>query len=420
MRPHTLSKGTVATEVELGASHAGQSILSLPWGKEKLRIGFLEPDLIEARIGQRSGTISVDDAGGVEIARLCVSWDIARGWAELSLDRPESATFKTAGMSVADPMILAARSLHQAVFTSAFLAISSRIEPLGPMPALTAMTPVLTRDGYVPVSKLRRGDMVLTGHDTWSPVLHVVKHTVPARGRFAPIRLRAPYLELRHDIVVSADQKVELRGTEVEYCFGKEAVYVRARALSNGFAAHTEPSGPFMTYYHVVLPSHDSLEIAGTCLESLYIGRMRRHPGQLYRSLFRSSDKNLLPGTWWHATCCASDFRCACAFGPAGSLGRVFVEIGRHLRDNHGVFVQGALHQLALVVVDFVPLRFAFGQGSVSCYIQWCRICLLEDRNGFAHGLGLVDTTGKAGANQRLWRLRASRHRPCVRFVRAT
>lgn len=294
-KAHTLYKGTVVTEVELGASRAGQTILTLPWGKESLKIRFLEPDLIEARLGQRSGTISIDDAGGVEVARLCVSWDIARGWAELSLDRPECVSFKTAAMPVPDPMILAARSLHQAAFSSEFLAIASQIEPLGPMPALTAMTPVLTRDGYVPVSQLQRGQVVLTGHDVWSPVLHVVKHTVPARGRFAPIRLRAPYLELKHDIVVSADQKVELRGTEVEYCFGKEAVYVRARALSNGFAAHSEPSGPFVTYYHVVLPSHDSLEIAGTCLESLYIGRMRRHPGQLRRSLFRSSDRNLLP-----------------------------------------------------------------------------------------------------------------------------
>ncbi len=290
-----LLRGTIVTEVELGTAKKGQGILEMPWGAQTLNISFDGASKISARIGTREGSLSLDGPICVEIARLSLSWDVARGWAELAIDQPESSSFKTAKVPVPEALPLTTRVLRRARMNTGFFAVADSVMPLGPLPALASDTPIRTESAFTRVKDLRRGQRVLTGRGTFEPVLHLVKCQVPARGRHAPIRLRAPYLELRRDIVVGADQRIELRGTDVEYSFGKEAVYVAARALANGHAAHPEPSPPFVTYHHVVLPSHDSVLVAGASLESLYIGRIRRHPGQLSRTMFRNLDKAHLP-----------------------------------------------------------------------------------------------------------------------------
>ena len=114
----------------------------------------------------------------------------------------------------------------------AFVALSDEIEPLGPMPGLVGSTPVLTPDGYLPVGHLRRGDLVTTESGETVPVLQSISRRVPARGSFQPIRLRAPYFGLRRDIVVAPHQRLVIRGSQVEYMFGKEAVLVPARHRS--------------------------------------------------------------------------------------------------------------------------------------------------------------------------------------------
>ena len=57
------------------------------------------------------------------------------------------------------------------------------------------------------------------------------------RPIFHPIRLRAGYFGLTRDIAVSPNQKLVLRGSDVEYMFGREAVLVPARHLLNNIAA---------------------------------------------------------------------------------------------------------------------------------------------------------------------------------------
>jgi len=73
------------------------------------------------------------------------------------------------------------------------------------------------------------------------PVLQTATRTVPARGSFAPIRMRAPYFGLQDDIIISPEQHVVIDGPEVEYLFSCEKVLTPARNLVNGFAARTEP-----------------------------------------------------------------------------------------------------------------------------------------------------------------------------------
>jgi hypothetical protein len=142
---------------------------------------------------------------------------------------------------------------------------------------------------------LRRGDLVQGAGGTAVPVLQSVACTVPAVGSFAPVRLRAPYFGLRADIVVAPHQRLVIRGSDVEYLFGCEAVLVPARHLLNGFSAVPAESGPLMRYHGLILPEHEEIEAAGTATESLYLGRMRRNAEAISLTLLAGFDRARLP-----------------------------------------------------------------------------------------------------------------------------
>jgi hypothetical protein len=127
------------------------------------------------------------------------------------------------------------------------------------------------------------------------PVLHRLSRRVPARGSFCPVRLRAPYFGLQEDIVVSSEQRLLVDGPQVNYLFGQNAVLVPARHLLNGFSATAEPCGPLMQYTQLLLPDHDTLLAAGTALESLYVGKIRRNRDTLQGSMLHHLDRAGLP-----------------------------------------------------------------------------------------------------------------------------
>ncbi|MFN3209841.1 MAG: Hint domain-containing protein [Roseovarius sp.] len=240
--------------------------------------------------------------GRLDTLRLTYSWDTALGWARLTLERPESDQVHTVAMDATLPLPiddLNAIFAHGCNFDVddevTFLALSDRIEPVGPAPALTAQLPVMTDRGERPVSEIRRGDIVVTDDGQRVPVLQVVKRTVPARGSFRPIRLRAPFFKLSQDIVVSPQQRLVMHGSEVEYMFGREAVLVPARHLVNDRSAFHANGPDLVTYHHLLLPGHEAVLAAGCALESLYIGRLRRRPEAIAASLLAPFDRNRLP-----------------------------------------------------------------------------------------------------------------------------
>lgn len=178
---------------------------------------------------------------------------------------------------------------------SVFVAVSDQVEPVGPQTTLSLHAPVLTVDGYRPAGKLRAGDVVRSMDGRLVPVLGAVRRTVPAQGSFAPVMLRAPYFGLREDVLVAPDQRLVIGGSEVEYLFGQEYVLVPARHLVNGTAAVRANSGPTVTWTQVILPNHEALVVAGTPMESLYLGRLRRKSEVLAQSLLADMDRAALP-----------------------------------------------------------------------------------------------------------------------------
>lgn len=234
--------------------------------------------------------------------RVTFSWDAPRRWGRLAVERPESdalnwiVTPAPLPIIVEDIFTMVRRpQLRQMDRDVVFFAVSDRIEPIGPMPALTGDVPIATPRGYRPLRDLQLGDTVMTRDNGVVPVLHKVDRVVPALGAFRPVRLRAPYFGLVRDIVVAPHQRLVIGGTDVEYIFGQEAVLIPALNLVNGMAAVFEDGHDFVRYAQVLLPGHAALIAANAAVESLYIGRLRRRKDDLAASLLHDCPSQLLP-----------------------------------------------------------------------------------------------------------------------------
>ena len=241
-------------------------------------------------------------AGRTDVVRITYSWDTAANWGRMTLEKPEDTAVVCAFVDNPQPLslddirdLMLGRNGHTFAPDMIFAALSDQIEPIGPMPGVLPQTPIATPWGYKSADTLKRGDTVMTRKSGVVPILQTVDRIVPARGSYRPIRLRAPYFGLQQDIIVGPEQRLVIDGPEVEYLFSQEAVLVPARHLVNGFAARWEPSGPMVNYSQLLLPRHETLLAAGTAVESLYIGRLRRDTHQLASSLLAGFDRAHLP-----------------------------------------------------------------------------------------------------------------------------
>lgn len=250
----------------------------------------------------RHATLRHDPDSRINVVRLSYSWDVTANWARLSLEQPDTGTVQSVTLAAPQPLHLAdmrrimtdprQRDLHPEV---EFIAVSSRVEPVGPMPGLTGSVPVVTPRGNVYADRLRRGDLINSAEGSQIPVLQTVRRTVPARGSFRPVLIRAPYFGLERDIVVAPQQRLVIGGSEVEYMFGKEAVLVPARHLVNGVSTRFADCPDLVTYHHLLLPGHEAILAAGCPVESLYVGRLRRKPEQLAASILAGANRAHLP-----------------------------------------------------------------------------------------------------------------------------
>lgn len=305
----TLDRGTIMFETEIaghtrpheifGISHQFPNARSLtfsaiPGGGIAL-VHRHHNDMVHA-------AICWGDDGRALTLRVSFAWDADLGWARLALEQPETAKALTTSVhapraqfthDVRDLILgYGDRKLSKEVL---FGAVSAGIVPIGPMPTLHPATPIATPSGFCEAGKLKRGDLIVAETGDSVPVLHTVRHSMPARGCFAPVRLHAPYFGLKRDIVVSPDQRLVLHGSDVEYIFGQQAVLVPARHVVNGQTASWAASGAIVDYVQVVLPGHEVLVAAGCSLESLYIGRLRRNKTQLEQSVLADIPARLLP-----------------------------------------------------------------------------------------------------------------------------
>ncbi len=107
-------------------------------------------------------------------------------------------------------------------------------------PWIGLRTVVETSLGPVAAGNLKAGDVVMTTDRGPQSLRALHFMELPARGSFAPILLRAPFYDLRGDVLVSADQRLVVSGSAVEYLFGTEAVLVAAGDVVDGRTALAE------------------------------------------------------------------------------------------------------------------------------------------------------------------------------------
>ncbi|WP_299845953.1 Hint domain-containing protein [uncultured Roseovarius sp.] len=304
-----MPRGTLMLETRLTPEKKPQTLLAFrrhyPWaGSFSLQMlpggGII---LVETQGDDvRHFTLPHDPDTRTSVLRLTYSWDAPGKWGLLTLEQPGSDIAQSVTLAPPHPIPLSdmrsvimeplQRELHPEVD---FIAVSSRVEPVGPMPGLTGSVLIATPQGETYADRLQRGDMVETASGEQVPVLHTVRRTVPARGSFRPVLIRAPYFGLHRDIVVAQQQRLVIGGSEVEYMFGKEAVLVPARHLVNGVSTRFADGPDLITYHHLLLPGHEAILAAGCPVESLYVGRLRRKPEQLASSVLAAVDRSRLP-----------------------------------------------------------------------------------------------------------------------------
>ncbi|MCT4559091.1 MAG: Hint domain-containing protein [Pelagimonas sp.] len=240
--------------------------------------------------------------GRADVLRVTFSWDSEDRKGKIAVERPESDEVVVQETPAPPPMLLediytltCRPQLCEMDPDVLFFAVSDEIEPVGPMASVVGQVPVLTPEGYRPMRDLKCGDHVMTRQNGAVPVLAQISRRVPALGSFKPVRLRAPYFGLRHDLIVAPHQRLVIGGSEVEYIFGRQAVLIPAASLVNGFAAYYEEGVQIVRYHQLLLPRHEPFISADSELESLYVGRLRRRREELKQTVLNDIPARLLP-----------------------------------------------------------------------------------------------------------------------------
>ena len=308
--PHALlTRGTLLVEAKLAPDGRPQTLLEWdqthPW-RRGLSLQAIPGGGVVLIVSQGGdichGVVRHDAVNGDDTLRISYSWDAPARSGRLVVEKVGApGLFMT---DLRDPPPLLMRDVQAVTMQPGmrhmdgdvgFFAVSTRIEAVGPLPTLDASVPLCTPYGYRPLGAIAKGDMLRLAGGGNQPVLKVLRRTVPACGLLRPVRLRAPYFGLQKDIIVAPEQRLVIGGSDVEYMFDQEFVLVPALHLVNGIAAHFCASGPTVTYGQVLLPTHEAILAAGTAVESLFIGRIRRHKAKLEASLLAGMERSRLP-----------------------------------------------------------------------------------------------------------------------------
>lgn len=217
--------------------------------------------------------------------RITYSWDAPNRRGLLSVEDLDNAVLKQtefdnpAPLPATDIARLSTDRTRRYFDPSVDLcAVSDVIEPVGLMPGIGAGTMIATDLGARRIERLRRGDMVATAAGAYAPIRWIITRDVPMAGQFAPITLRAPYFGLEHDITVAQDHRMMISGVEAEYLFGESDVLVEARHLLASKGARLNSGRMPTRYHHILLDTHECINMGGAWGESLFVGGLASAP----------------------------------------------------------------------------------------------------------------------------------------------
>ncbi|MDP7152089.1 MAG: Hint domain-containing protein [Paracoccaceae bacterium] len=301
--------GTLLVQVRINDCPNNSSILKLsersPWPRT-IELWVNQTGQISLRItaADRADVFAENGFGnptGAKDLLVTYAWDAPRHAAYLTVS--DSAGFHGQTVHInnppplfhADLLRLAAQVPASPV---AFVALSDRPEPVGPMPGISLLSLINTPDGPRRAGELTTGDLIHTS-DGVLPILARANHSLPATGLFAPVVLHAPFHGLKQSLSVARHQQIVFEGSEVEYDLGQRSVLISAGHLTRELL---KPKPALITYCQFLLPRPVGICAHGTCLASVNIGRLRRNREDLALSLFGNLPEELLPDHGEYAT----------------------------------------------------------------------------------------------------------------------
>jgi hypothetical protein len=238
---------------------------------------------------------------GAHSASLLVrfSWDAPARAAVFSVEIIETGKIISAVMQAPLPL-----SLRDAVRISTdpeqcemskqvtFLAIADSLMPHGPLPSLSGQTQLPTPDGGKPLAQMKAGQLVTTSDGGTAQIRWVGQTTLPARGHFAPQRLRAPYHGATRDLIAAPGQRIHMSGSEVEYLFATDAVSVAVGQLREGVQTLETLT---QTYYQLLLDRPTTVTVGDVALECLDCMPLIKRPDLRRHSVLADLPAELLP-----------------------------------------------------------------------------------------------------------------------------
>jgi len=176
-----------------------------------------------------------------------------------------------------------------------FWAVSDEIEPFGIAGSFGANCTVETMRGTVTVQDLRPGQFVLTADGDIAQVRWVGSHIVPARGRFTPHLVRAPYYGAQQDLIMSGEQFLCLRGSEIEYNFGLETVGASVAQLANSRSILPVRSYPTIELFQILLDRPAVYAVSGVNVSGFDPNLHTNDRSTLRHSMLRELPSELIP-----------------------------------------------------------------------------------------------------------------------------
>ncbi len=308
-----IAVGSLQIETDFTAGQGAVPILHYetedPW-PVRLTLAFDSKGtlLLGHKVGTRSLWLRLPTrlTGSSSGVIVTYGWDAPRRMGVLSLHDPGSGLLDRA--EVPAPMPLTMRDARHIAGGSpaarlgaevTWLALADHLAPIGPMPGLGGETRLALADGgLAPLSCIETGQRLATADGGTAQVRWVGSAEVIARGRQAPLCLRAPFHGLGRDIIVAPDQRLQIGGSDVEYLFGVELVSAAAGHLVDRRSVLPAACGPVQRYWQVMLDRPAAILAEGCAVESLDVGPLLADPAALHLSLLAEVSRDLLP---WQA-----------------------------------------------------------------------------------------------------------------------
>jgi len=121
------------------------------------------------------------------------------------------------------------------------------------------------------IETLRVGDRVKTADHGVQPILWIGRQSVPATGKYAPIRFLKGAIGNDAALEVSPEHRMLISGWRAELLFGVEEVLVAAKHLVNGDTIYVHKSQT-VDYIHLLFADHEIIMAQGVASESYLPG----------------------------------------------------------------------------------------------------------------------------------------------------